>query len=99
MLLFTEKKKQQRDQYETEENYYHSPYEGAVNSDFVDDLPQSISDEAEMIRIALERSKVQAMREEQERYCGIIIFRGGSIFVVFVDTINHEFTSPTNNDV
>ena len=32
-------------------------------------------------------------------YCGIIIFRGGSIFVVFVDTINHEFTSPTNNDV
>ena len=32
-------------------------------------------------------------------YCGIIIFRGGSIFVVFVDSINHEFTSPTNNDV
>ena len=32
-------------------------------------------------------------------YCGIIIFRGGSIFVVFMDTINHEFTSPTNNDV
>ena len=32
-------------------------------------------------------------------YCGIIIFRGGSIFVVFVDTINHEFTSPTNTNV
>ena len=32
-------------------------------------------------------------------YCEIIIFRGGSIFVVFVDTINNEFTPPTNNDV
>ena len=32
-------------------------------------------------------------------YCEIIIFRGGSIFVVFKDAINNEFTSPTNNDV
>ena len=30
---------------------------------------------------------------------GIIIFHGGSIFVVFVDTINNEFTYPTNNDI
>ena len=30
-------------------------------------------------------------------YCEIIIFRGGSIFVVFVDSLIHKFTSPTNN--
>ena len=35
----------------------------------------------------------------KQGYCGIIIFRGGSIFVVFVSTINHEFTSPTNTNV
>ena len=32
-------------------------------------------------------------------YCEIVNFRGGSIIVVFVDTINNEFSSPTNNDV
>ena len=32
-------------------------------------------------------------------YCEIIIFLGGLIFVVFMDSINNEFTSPTNNDV
>ena len=31
--------------------------------------------------------------------CEIILFCGGSIFVVFIDTINNEFRSPTNNDV
>ena len=35
----------------------------------------------------------------KSHYCGIIIFPGGSIFVVFVDDINNEFRSPTNNDV
>ena len=50
---------------------------------------------------SVQRLLTQMEDEEikEDIYCGIIIFRGGSIFVVFVDTINHEFTSPTNNDV
>ena len=40
-----------------------------------------------------------ALLHKMNLYCEIIIFRGGSIFVVFVDTINNEFTSPTNYDV
>ena len=32
-------------------------------------------------------------------YCEIIIFPGGSIFVDFIESINNNFTSLTNNDV
>ena len=34
--------------------------------------------------------------ENYARYCEIIIFRGGSIFVDLVEPTNNEFTSPTN---
>ena len=40
--------------------------------------------------------KLQADKKE---YCEIIIFRGGSISVDFVEPNSNEFTSPTENDV